>query len=247
MKHVLLAGFVGFGLLGGIALAQQDTPQPLVEADEAETPATELGDSVDALLQDTFQAPEPIVPIAPEVPELTVPQTPSAQNTGPRDLGPRGRSVQEPTSQREDVREATDVEQGAVAGPLNDVTEAAQIEYVPFKNATLRTLDKITGRATDISVSVDTPIVFGSLNIEMKTCYQTPPELPPESAAFLSIRSTQAVRVENMKAGVDASKVSTVSEDNPRLFSGWMFASSPGLSALEHPVYDVWVIRCNAP
>ena len=49
-----------------------------------------------------------------------------------------------------------------------------------------------------------------------------------------------------MEDAVDATDVSTVSEDNPKLFSGWMFASSPGLSALEHPVYDVWVIKCNA-
>ena len=50
-----------------------------------------------------------------------------------------------------------------------------------------------------------------------------------------------------MEAAVDAEDVETVSEENPELFSGWMYASSPGLSALEHPVYDVWVIRCAAP
>lgn len=245
MRHVLLASFVSFGMFGNVALAQQDAPQPPVQTDEAEKPVTELGDSVDSLLQDTLQTLES-VDLA--VPDVVVPRAPSIQDTRPRDLSPRrGVSGPEQALGRGDEREeAVDVQEGALGGPVADVTEAEQIEYIPFTQATLRTLDKITGRATDISVSVDKPIVFGSLNIEMKTCYQTPPELPPESAAFLSIRSTQAVRVENMKAGVDASKVSTVNEDNPRLFSGWMFASSPGLSALEHPVYDVWVIRCNA-
>ena len=112
--------------------------------------------------------------------------------------------------------------------------------------ATLRALDKITGRSTDIEVNVDEPIVFGSLNVEMKACYQRPPDETPESAAFLTVHSTQPVQVTTMDDAVDASTVETVGDDNPLLFSGWMFASSPGLSALEHPVYDIWVIRCTA-
>lgn len=119
--------------------------------------------------------------------------------------------------------------------------------YVQKDRATLRALDKITGRSTDIEVKVGEPVVFGSLKVELEACYQTPPEEAPESAAFLKIYSTQAVAVETMTSAVEAESVDTVSEDNPILFSGWMYASSPGLSALEHPVYDVWVIRCTAP
>jgi hypothetical protein len=119
--------------------------------------------------------------------------------------------------------------------------------FVQKDKATLRALDKITGRSTDIEVIVGEPVVFGSLKVELEVCYQTPPEEAPESAAFLKIFSTQPVAVETMDAAVDANSVETVSEENPELFSGWMYASSPGLSALEHPVYDVWVIRCTAP
>lgn len=119
--------------------------------------------------------------------------------------------------------------------------------FVQKDKATLRALDKITGRSTDIEVFVGQPVVFGSLRVELEVCYQTPPEEAPESAAFLKIFSTQPVAVETMDAAVDANAVETVSEENPELFSGWMYASSPGLSALEHPVYDVWVIRCTAP
>ena len=119
--------------------------------------------------------------------------------------------------------------------------------FVQKDKATLRALDKITGRSTDIEVFVGQPVVFGSLRVELEVCYQTPPEEAPESAAFLKIFSTQPVAVETMDASVDANAVETVSEENPELFSGWMYASSPGLSALEHPVYDVWVIRCTAP
>ena len=124
--------------------------------------------------------------------------------------------------------------------------ELPKVSYSQYDTATLRALDKITGRSTDIDVRTGEPVVFGSLNVELKTCFQTPPELPPESAAFLTIHSTQAVQVDTMDDAVDAGAVDTVSEENPRLFSGWMFASSPGLSALEHPVYDIWVISCTA-
>lgn len=118
---------------------------------------------------------------------------------------------------------------------------------VQKNEATLRALDKITGRSADIVVKVDQPVVFGSLRVELRACFQAPPEEVPESAAFLRIASTQPVAVETMEAAVAATTVATVSDDNPILFSGWMYASSPGLNALEHPVYDVWVIRCTAP
>ncbi len=119
--------------------------------------------------------------------------------------------------------------------------------YVEKDRATLRALDKITGRATDIEVFVGEPVVFGSLKVELKACYQTPPEEVPESVAFLKVDSTQAVAVETMGDAVTAGDVKTANEENPNLFTGWMFASTPGLSALEHPVYDIWVIRCTAP
>lgn len=113
--------------------------------------------------------------------------------------------------------------------------------------ATLRALDKITGRSTDIVVKVGEPVVYGSLRVELKTCFQAPPEEVPESAAFLRIASTQPVAVETMEVAVAATAVAPEAADNPILFSGWMYASSPGLNALEHPVYDIWVIRCTAP
>lgn len=203
MKNLLLVGFMGLSLISGSAYALQDQTAPVPadqvppEAPAEETAATEtdLGSSIDDLLEGDFAAP---------------------------------------------------AEGGLTDYSTPEEELAAKVRYEAYQHATLRALDKITGRSTDIDVVADTPIVFGSLKIEMRACYQTPPELPPESAAFLQVSSTQAVRVATMEDGVDASEVSTVNDDNPRLFSGWMFASSPGLSALEHPVYDVWVIKCNA-
>ena len=78
----------------------------------------------------------------------------------------------------------------------------AESTYVQKDEATLRALDKITGRSTNIKIKVGEPVVFGSLKVELDVCYQRPPEEPPESAAFLSIASTQPVAVETM--GKDA-------------------------------------------
>ena len=93
--------------------------------------------------------------------------------------------------------------------------------------AVLQGLDKITARISTFEAPVGEPVTFGSLEITVRTCQQTPPEEPPESAAFLEIEDRRP--------------------DSPsvRVFAGWMFASSPSVSALEHAVYDVWVVDCK--
>ena len=91
----------------------------------------------------------------------------------------------------------------------------------------LRGLDKITGRAIDVLAPAGVPVRFGTLTITARYCYTVPPEEPPETNAFLQI--------DDGRPG----------EELKRMFSGWMFASTPALSALEHPVYDVWVITCR--
>lgn len=127
----------------------------------------------------------------------------------------------------------------AAALAMTGLAHAAN--YNKKDTATLRALDKITGRSTDIIINVGEPIVFGSLNVDLKVCYQTPPDEVPESAAFLVVHAVKtAEAVENATADLEA-------DEQAELFSGWMFASSPGLSALEHPVYDIWVIECSTP
>lgn len=92
----------------------------------------------------------------------------------------------------------------------------------------LQTLDKVTGRVRVLEAPVGEPVQFGPLTIVVRACRKRAPEEPPETAAFLEI-------VER-KTG----------ETSVELFKGWMFASSPAVSALEHPVYDVWVNDCKA-
>jgi hypothetical protein len=94
--------------------------------------------------------------------------------------------------------------------------------------AVLQGLDKITARVSTFDAPVGTPVRFGTLSILVRDCEKTPPEETPQSGAFLQIDEAQP------------------GEGDVRLFSGWMFASSPALSALEHPVYDVELLDCKA-
>ena len=93
----------------------------------------------------------------------------------------------------------------------------------------LQGLDKVTARISRFEVPVGETHRFGTFNITVETCQDLPPTLPPESAAFLHIEDQPP------------------DESARELFSGWMFASSPGLNAVEHPVYDVWVASCSNP
>jgi hypothetical protein len=118
----------------------------------------------------------------------------------------------------------------------------------PRSGVKLRALDKITGNSTDLTAKVGQTLKFGRLSVTVRACFQAPPEDTPESAAFLEIHAlaAESKRVTAAeKTGKEARGPQPIGPDG-LLFSGWMFASSPGLSALEHPTYDVWVISCNA-
>lgn len=110
-------------------------------------------------------------------------------------------------------------------------TAVAALDYRPAPVAQIQGLDKITARISTFEVPVGQVARFGTLEIRVDACYRTPPEERPESATFLDIADIR-----------DDGRAT-----REQLFSGWMFASSPGLSALEHPVYDVWLKECLSP
>lgn len=121
----------------------------------------------------------------------------------------------------------------AIAGYCT-VAVAAQDVPLPDASATeardivvLRALDKITARITEIELPLESETRFGTLVINAKYCRTRPPIETPETFAYLEI--------DNVKR----------SGERARVFEGWMVASSPALNALEHAVYDVWVIDCK--
>ena len=102
-------------------------------------------------------------------------------------------------------------------------------EMIPEPIAIMQGLDKVSARISRFEARVGQPVSFGRLSILVRDCQKSAPEDRPENAAFIEIGET--------KPG----------EGKPqRLFSGWMFSSSPALSALDHPVYDVNLLECKA-
>tara|TARA_B100000686_G_scaffold322802_1_gene376958 strand:- start:647 stop:1054 length:408 start_codon:yes stop_codon:yes gene_type:complete len=95
------------------------------------------------------------------------------------------------------------------------------------KTAVLGGLDKVTARISTFVAPKDKYVKFKTLRILVRECFKRPPEETPETSVFLEI-------IDLRPGGKPL-----------RVFTGWMFASSPALSALEHPTYDVWVIDCK--
>jgi hypothetical protein len=95
-----------------------------------------------------------------------------------------------------------------------------------FAKVSVRILDKITAESKTFTLDVGKTVAYGALRLRPMACKKSSPIDEPESASFLQIW-------EKMHEGTDE-----------WIFSGWMFASSPSLSSMEHAVYDVWVIEC---
>lgn len=110
----------------------------------------------------------------------------------------------------------------ATLDPPKKTEEAAE-----YDAAVLRSLNKVTAKSQAFDTPVGTTIRFGTLEVAVHRCWKSRPEERPENAALLEVTE--------LKPG----------ESPQRVFLGWMFSSSPGLSGLEHPVYDVTLIACE--
>ena len=92
-------------------------------------------------------------------------------------------------------------------------------------------LDKITARIKTFEIKVGVPKQFGVLDINLQKCVYSKPLDEPESIAYIKV--------------LDKSEKYSVTKENLSIFEGWIFASSPALNAMEHPVYDVSLISCK--
>ncbi len=114
-----------------------------------------------------------------------------------------------------------------VASSLGALTTPARADRIKHPMAVFAGLDKITGRIIAFDVAIDETVQFGSLQITPRVCYTRPQTEAPNTIGFVEVDEIQEDR------------------KFKRIFSGWMFATSPGLHAVEHPVYDVWLTDCK--
>jgi hypothetical protein len=119
---------------------------------------------------------------------------------------------------------------GAYSGSILALAMAATpslADKIKNPTAVFAGLDKITGRIISFEVGIDETVQFGSLQLTPRVCYSRPSYEAPRTDTFVEVDEV-------------AEKA-----DSKRLFTGWMFAASPGLNAVEHPVYDLWLTECK--
>ncbi|WP_237476693.1 DUF2155 domain-containing protein [Lichenibacterium dinghuense] len=105
----------------------------------------------------------------------------------------------------------------------------ARADRIKNNTAVFSGLDKITGRIISFKATMGETVQFGSLQVTARACYTRPAKEAPLTDTFVEIDEVAADRA--LK----------------RIFSGWMFAASPGLHGLEHPIYDIWLTNCEGP
>jgi hypothetical protein len=117
----------------------------------------------------------------------------------------------------------------AEAPPPDDTVVEAPTPHIENGKAVFAGLDKISGRTISFDVAIGETVQFGALQVTPRACYTRPPTEATNTDAFVEVDEV------------------TLQGEIKRIFTGWMFASSPGLHAVEHPIYDVWLTDCAAP
>ncbi len=103
----------------------------------------------------------------------------------------------------------------------------AGAEKISNNVAVFAGLDKITARITSFEVRINETVQFGALQVTPRVCYNRPINERPLTSGFVEVEEV------------------LLNNELKRIFTGWMFASSPGLHAVEHPVFDVWLTSCK--
>ena len=106
-------------------------------------------------------------------------------------------------------------------------TQPASAQRINNPIAEFTGLDKITGRIIKFDVLIDETVQFGALQVTPRVCYSRPTTEAPKTTSFVEVDEV------------------TLDSKIKRIFTGWMFAASPGLNAVDHPVYDVWLTNCK--
>ena len=115
----------------------------------------------------------------------------------------------------------------AALQPGDEVVTQPPAQKIANNSAVFSGLDKITGRIISFDVAIGETVQFGALQVTPRVCYTRPPTETPNTDAFIEVDEI------------------TLQNEIKRIFTGWMFAASPGLHAVEHPIYDVWLADCK--
>ena len=113
---------------------------------------------------------------------------------------------------------------GTILGAF--VAQSVRATEIQTNSALMQAMDKLTGRVNKITVPVNSKISFGDFSLVLRACKKKPPEEMPENFAFVDVTDK------------------SFGTDEYNIFRGWMLSSAPGINAIEHPIYDVWLLEC---
>ncbi len=116
-----------------------------------------------------------------------------------------------------------------MAKPDDTIVTEMPTQKIANARAVFSGLDKITGRIISFDAAIGETVQFGALQVTARVCYTRPPTEATNTDAFVEVDEV------------------TLKGEIKRIFTGWMFAASPGLHAVEHPIYDVWLTDCASP
>jgi len=120
---------------------------------------------------------------------------------------------------------------------------ALRADPIRHPTAVFAGLDKITGRIINFDVAIDETVQFGTLQVTPRVCNTRPQTETPLTTTFVEVDEQQPKP--DQRRDPETPGRSAIKYEVKRIFSGWMFASSPGLHGVEHPVYDVWLVNCK--
>lgn len=121
---------------------------------------------------------------------------------------------------------------------------SASAEPIRHPTAIFAGLDKTTGRIINFDVAIDETVQFGALQVTPRVCNTRPQTETPQTTSFVEVDELILKSERGTDPKAETARVDSKQEAK-RIFSGWMFAASPGLHGVEHPVYDVWLVDCK--
>ncbi|HEY5380205.1 MAG TPA: DUF2155 domain-containing protein [Pseudolabrys sp.] len=168
-------------------------------------------------------APLPSVSVAPQAPPKASPQAtaPQQQSAPVQTLPGLPPGIRQPRGTAPQQPANTEPQPG------DEIVVEPPPQRIANPTAVFAGLDKITGRIISFDVAINETVQFGALQVTPRVCYARPPTETPNTDAFVEVDEV------------------TLQGEIKRIFTGWMFAASPGLHAVEHPIYDVWLTDCK--
>lgn len=229
MKQLLAIFIVALSFLFSANVMAQENPDEEIidtEAGADDVPGEPLPD-VNYSPEATGEIPMPAPIVATPPPALAEPALLAPVQTAPvkKEEKPADKTTEKPVAPEEPKDAAAPATDAKGEAPVEG--EAKEEEKPSYMAVVLQGLNKVTARISKLEAPVGTSVRFGNLEIITRRCWKSPADSAPENAALVEIWEHKA------------------DEPAKAVFHGWMFSSSPSLSGLEHPIYDVIVLGCE--